>query len=134
MPARGLKAVLMIGSVTLGGCAGASYAVNEYSGITPVSFDAGDDAYRIFDKPSANKLMITPSIGRAMAMGAGSGVTWGAADTSIPKPVYERAALGYLSSTGRQCRIVDGYSVIHPQWEFKYDCGLPVANAMPSRR
>jgi hypothetical protein len=132
----GVRALVTVGALLVGGCAGMSYAVSEYQGISPVPFDvAGDDTYRVFDKPASNKLMITPSIGRAMAMGAGRGITLMAADTSVPKPLYERAALGYLASTGRtNCRIVDGYLVIDPQWEFKYDCSVPpVTEAKPRR-
>jgi len=113
------------GLLLLGGCAGASYAMNEYAGIPVQQFAIdGEDVYRIFDKPAANKLMITPSIAKASAEGFGSGLTFGALDTSTPKPIYEKAALAYLQSTGRDCRILDGYLVLKPQWEFKYDCGV----------
>lgn len=128
--------MVMAGTLALVGCgAGVKYVLDEYTGVTPVQFDvAGDDTYRVFDKPTQNKLMITPSMGRAVAMGAGQGVTFGAADTSVPKPLYERAALGYLESTGRRCKLLDGYNVLHPQWEFKYDCSIPPAPAPVAQR
>ncbi len=49
-------------------------------------------------------------------MGAGfaQGATFGGADAMDmigPKPMFEKAALGYLATTGRTCRIVDGYIV-----------------------
>jgi len=105
--------------------------VHEYSGIEPKSFEfAGEDTYRVFDRPDVNKLMITPSLSKAMGAGALQGLTFGgvdAMDSIGPKPMFERAALAYLASTGRQCRIIDGYLVVRPQWEFKYDCSIALA-------
>lgn len=141
---RGLKkmrvVMLFVAAVTLPGCgAGVQYAIDEYSGISVVEYEVIDeDAYRIFDKPSANKLMITPSLGRAAGAGMLQGLTFGGADamdTLGPKPKFEAAALGYLASTGRKCRILDGYIVARPQWEFKYDCSLPPAQvSAPSQQ
>ncbi len=133
---------VVAGCLALAGCGGMSYAMQEYSGIDPQPFAIdGEDVYRVFDKPSQNKLMITPSVQRAMAAGAAQGFTFGAVDTMDalgPKPVFERAALGYLASTGRQCRIIDGALVVRPQWEFKYDCSVPpmaaTVPAHPPRR
>jgi hypothetical protein len=122
------KALMVAAALMLGGCASASYVMSEYGGIDPVPFDGGTDIYRVFDKPAANKVMITPSIARAMGAGAASGLTFGAvpiSDNVGPKPEYERVAIAYLKSTGRECRILDGYLVITAQWEFKYDCSVP---------
>lgn len=126
-------------ALMLAGCgAGAQYAMSEYSGVEVKSFALeGDDIYRVFDKPASNKLMITPSFGKAMMAGAAQGATFGAVDamdTIGPKPMFERATVEYLKSTGRTCRIVDGYVVIKPQWEFKYDCSLPVAETQPAAK
>lgn len=123
-------------ALALAGCAGVSYVMKEYSGISPKPFEIeGEDIYRVFDRPEANKLMITPSFGKAAGAGALQGLTFGgvdAMDSIGPKPMFEHAALAYLKSTGRQCRVLDGYLVIRPQWEFKYDCSLP-ALAAPKR-
>jgi hypothetical protein len=126
-------------SICVAGCgAGVQYAIDEYSGIKPVEFEVLDeDMYRVFDKPAQNKLMITPSLARAMGAGALQGLTFGGADamdTLGPKPKFEKAATGYLASTGRTCRIVDGYLVVRPQWEFKYDCSLPAALTQSNKR
>lgn len=131
--------VAMAAALMVSACANVSYVLDEYGGIPPVDYVVdGDDNYRVFDKPQANKLMITPSYGRAMAGGFMKGATFGAADTAVPKPLFERAALGFLESTGRKCRILDGYMVLSPQWEFKYDCSIPappvMAAPVPSRQ
>jgi hypothetical protein len=130
------RAIVIACALTVGGCgAGVQYAMNEYSGVGVKSFDVeGEDTYRVFDKPAANRLMITPSLGKAMGAGFAQGATFGgidAMDTIGPKPTFEKAALGYLASTGRSCRIIDGYIVVKPQWEFKYDCALPVVPNQP---
>lgn len=115
--------ILLIGLALAGCSSGAQYAMREYSGVSAVPFTVeDDDVYRVFDKPAESRLMITPSIAKAAAMGAVGGATMGIADVSGIKPTYERAAVAYLASTGRHCRIVDGYLVQRPQWEFKYDC------------
>lgn len=122
-------AAVMACGLMLGGCgAGVQYVVDNYRGVELKTFEVPDeDTYRVFDKPAENRLMITPSLGTAAAYGAVSGATFGAANVDGPKPIFERAALGYLASTGRTCRMLDGYIVARPQWEFKYDCSIPPA-------
>lgn len=120
----------------LGGCGGMSYAMQEYQGVEAQHVAMPDDTYRVFDKPGANKMMVTSSIGGAMAQGAGSGLLLNAIDNTPPKPVFEAAALHYLRSTGRtDCRVVDAYLLVKPQFEVKYDCTPPLnANAVRPRR
>lgn len=118
-------------ALVMAGCGGgAQYAMKEYTGVEVKSFDVPDeDTYRVFDKPAENKLMITPSLSKAMGAGFAQGATFGGADAMDmigPKPMFEKAALGYFASTRRTCRIVDGYIVAKPQWEFKYHCTVPV--------
>jgi len=133
----------LFGSLLLSGCgAGMQYAMDNYSGVKVVDYEVIDeDIYRVFDKPAENRLMITPSVARAAGAGALQGLTFGGADamdTLGPKPKFEKAALAFLASTGRTCRIVDGYLIVKPQWEFKYDCSVlpaaPPASANPSPR
>lgn len=113
-------------ALSLAGCGGVNYAMEHYASVTPVNFETGPgESYRIFDRPADNKLMITPSLASASGAGFVSGLTLGAVDsmdTLGPRPVFERAAVAYLRSTGRDCRIVDGFIVVKPQWEFGYDC------------
>jgi len=105
----------------LTGCAGMDAAM-DYSGTEAIHFDSGDATWRIFDKPTEGKLMITPTMGEAMTEGMLSGLTFGAADTDIPKSTYQSAVVAWLARTGRKCTVTDGYKLIKPQWEFKYAC------------
>jgi hypothetical protein len=106
----------------LTGCAGMSYAMKHYSNTPVEKFSYHGKIYRMFDKPSDTRIMITPSIGDSMGQGAVKGLTLMAADTSIPKPVFQEAVEAYLSQKHGECIIVDGYKVIEPQWEFRYSC------------
>lgn len=114
-----LAAVVLCAALT--GCAGMDAAM-DYSGINPTHFTFQNATWRIFDKPSEGRLMITPTLGRAMGEGFLSGLTFGAADTDIPKSEYQRAVEGWLARTQRRCTVLDGYKLIRPQWEFKYRC------------
>ena len=105
----------------LTGCAGMD-AAEQYSNAPLVYYTNTSDTWRIFDKPTESRLMITPSLGHSAAAGMLSGLTLGAADTDIPKSEYQQAVEGWFASTGRACKVNDGYKLIRPQWEFKYSC------------
>lgn len=119
----------------LGGCAGVSYAIDEYSGVEVKNIQMPDDNYRVFDKPAQNKMMVTPSLAASAGQGFASGLLLNAVDNTPPKPRFDAAALQYLENTGRQgCRIVDSYVVVKPQFEIKYDCTPRVAENTSRQR
>lgn len=112
--------------MTVAGCSPAmQYARSEYQGVDVQEIAVpGDDTYRVFDKPSAGKMMITSSIGFSARQTIAQGTTFGTVGGFNPKPRFEAAAVAWLKGTGREtCRITDGYLLQQPQWEFKYDCG-----------
>jgi hypothetical protein len=123
---------LTLGAVALAllltGCAGAQYAMQNYSGIDPISWASPTTrkSYRIFDKPAEKRLMITLSIGGAAAQGAGSGFTWGLVDTRTPEAVYQDAAIEWLATTGRKCKAEHTSLVLEPQYEVRYVCDEPL--------
>lgn len=117
-----LLSLILLG-FSLAGCAGMSYAMQEYSGVTIEEVVMPDDTYRIFDKPQQGKMMVTSSIGAAAARGFGEGLLLGAVDNTPPKPLFDAAALAYLRKTGRNnCRVVESYLLVKPQFEVKYEC------------
>jgi hypothetical protein len=116
-----ISVIVLIALFTLGGCAGMDAAL-KYTDTKVQTFPNGGDSWRIFDKPAEGRLMITPSIGESMKAGLISGATFGAADTDIPKPVYQRVVEAWFVHTRRRCTMTDGYKLIRPQWEFKYSC------------
>jgi len=130
------KVAALFAALTLSGCgANVSYIMNNYQGIEPVDFTVAEaDTYRIFDKPDQRMMMITSSLSSAMGDGAIRGLTLGAVEATPAKPIFQRATEEYLASTGRSCSIIDGYLLIRPQWEFKYDCSPPSARTAEKTR
>lgn len=109
-------------ALLLAGCAGMEYAMEHYGSVPVKEFTDKADTWRIFDKPKEGRLMITPSVGAAMAGGVETGLTLGMRRGGAKKAAFQKAALAYLKSTDRQCTIQKSYLVVNPQWEFKYSC------------
>lgn len=119
-----MKAVLAVAvALTLGGCGGVNYVVDNYMGVTPIWVGTGDDTYRVYEHPRTNSVMITPSLAVSGGQGFVQGLTLGAVAPRAPKPLFERAVRVYLDGTSRKhCQIGDGYVVLDPQWEFRFSC------------
>lgn len=98
------------------GCTGFEYVTTNYGGISAEQFQFGGSTYRVFDKPSESRLMITPSLGAA----AGAGLTFGAGVT--PQAQLARASSAYLKSSGRACQVTEFYAIIETQYEAFYEC------------
>ena len=105
----------------LAACSGMD-AANEYSGISPVDFAWDGNDWRIFDKSSEGRLMITPSVGNAIGTGIIQGLTLGTADRDIPKSRYQKVIMAWWVQNNRTCKVTDGYKLISVQWEFTYTC------------
>ncbi|MCB1397519.1 MAG: hypothetical protein H6898_16800 [Rhodobacter sp.] len=111
-------------AVLAAGCSGMSYARETYDGVPVVQFQHGEGRWRIFDKPSDNRLMITPSLGRVAASGAVSGLTLGlAGGPTGPMAGYQAAAQAYLDGREGGCTVVEGHRILTSQYEFTYTCG-----------
>lgn len=126
--------VALSAMVLVSGCAGVGYILENYTGVEVVQVAMPDDTYRVFDKPSEGKMMVTSSIGAAAGQGIGKGLTLTILDTTPPKPRFQAAAEKFLVDSGRTCVITDGYILITPQFEFKYTCPPPsTAMSKPKR-
>ena len=116
----------------LAGCAGLSYVVEHYSGISPEPVTMPDDTYRVYDKPAENRMMVTSSIGSSAAQGVGRGLALGLADTTPPGPRFEAAANQYLAEKGRsECKATSVVLLITPQFEVKYQCAAAIQPKTP---
>lgn len=113
------------------GCAGVTYAIDNYSGVKVISYTspAQSTSYRIFDKPGENRLMITSSLANAMGQGALKGLTL--MNTTPPEILFEQAAIEFLASTGRTCIAKRTFLVVDPQFEVQYECVPALAEAPP---
>lgn len=133
---RGVGIALAV-ALALGGCVSGpaiDYIKAEYTGVAVQLHTTPDDEYRIFDKPEANKLMITPSLAKASGIGVVQGATYGAVNQSHFTKPWADAAASYLTSTGRTCRIVSTELLMNPQYEVKYDCSAPAKPAPRAKR
>lgn len=121
--ARTIRICASAGLLMLAGCAGMQHAMDHYGGITPVDVVMADDTYRVFDKPSDTRIMVTSSLSSAAAQGAAKGLALGLAETTPPMARFRAAAEQHLRTMGRgQCRITSGVLLVQPQYEFRYRC------------
>lgn len=119
---RLVLAVVALAPALLGGCAGIS-AAREFRDVEPIHFASGDSTWRVFDKPAENRLMITPTLGRSISIGANNGASnLGLSERDAAKAEFQAAAADWLAKSGRQCQILSGEDILDPQWEFKYRC------------
>lgn len=106
------------------GCSGINYVVENYSGVDVEHFEANGQTWRIFDKPAEGRLMITPSLGKAAAVGAAQGATFGLSRGGAnPVQNFEAAANLFIKSRDKTCQVTSGSLVVNPQYEFFYACG-----------
>ncbi len=117
-----MRAILLLAALTLGGCANLDYAADNYGNTPLTELDHDGHPYRVFDKPSQNRLMITSSIGSAIGGGLIRGATFGLFSNHPSEPVMQAAAAEYLKSTNRACTLQTGQLIAQPQWEFRYSC------------
>lgn len=120
---RACKAAIGIVLVACASCTEINYAGTHYSDISPVKFQYAGKTWRVFDKPSEGRLMITPSLGDAAAAGAIEGLTFGlSGNASGPEGAFHSASAAFLEQRSGSCRITNGALIIDPQWEFFYSC------------
>lgn len=122
-----MRLIALAISLALTGCASFSYIAESYGNISLVEVTTRYDTFRVFDKPAEGKLMITSSLSSAMASGFAGGLLLNPTATQTPKPIFQEGAEQFLAQSGRSCRIIDGYLLVNPQWEFRYECdGAPL--------
>jgi hypothetical protein len=105
-------------------CSAPQHISDEYRDTPRTRFAFDNNAYRIFDKPSAGKLVITPSVANAMSDSVIRNVTFGAYGNAAPQSSIEAAVTAYLASNGRRCATDSATLVRKPQWEFAYTCEI----------
>jgi hypothetical protein len=125
------RLAVLAGALALAGCktegdpsgeAISNFLVGEYANIEVVEFQLGGQIYRVFDKPSANKMIVTKTMGWILVNGSG----W------TPKEPFQAAALQHLANTGRtSCRLTETSVIMGPKHEIKYDCTPTAAAKRP---
>jgi len=119
-----LTAATLAATVLLTSCATTESTSRMLSYKFPVHHvKMADDTYRVYDHKTDNTLMVAPSLGTTMAIGAAQGATLGLADTMTPEKRLEAAAQQHLENTGRAgCKIKNGYLLHKPLYEFVFEC------------
>jgi hypothetical protein len=120
------RATILLAALALQACAYPHYVNDEYRYIPLTNFSHESQSYRIFDKPSAGKLVITPSLAMAVSDNVIRNVTFGKYHNTTPRETIEAAVAAYLASGGRNCTVTDAALVYDPQWEFTYTCETKV--------
>jgi len=127
------KIVCIAALLTLTSCAGAKYAMDNYSGVEMVGWTSPTTktSFLVYDKPAENRMMISLGVGESAMQGLGKGLTLGAADTRTPEGAFQAAALEWLALQGRTCTATKAFVIIEPQYEVQYTCQV-VATPAPS--
>jgi cell division septation protein DedD len=118
------RPLLLIVALTLAACSAPQHIGDEYRNVPRTTFAFEGNTYRIFDKPSASKLVVTPSVANAMSDQLIRKMTFGAYGNAAPKASMESAVAAYLTSNGRKCTTDSATLVRKPQWEFAYSCEI----------
>ncbi|NOT40574.1 MAG: hypothetical protein HOP13_08785 [Alphaproteobacteria bacterium] len=118
-PILGTASLLMLTA-----CSAPQHIGDDYRDTPRTNFAFESNAYRIFDKPNAGKLVITPSVANAMSDSLIRNVTFGAYGNAAPQSSIEAAVAAYLASNGRECTTGSATLVRKPQWEVAYTCEI----------
>jgi len=121
-----MRYIAMLGILVLAGCAarpGAYGDIFSYDITSLTHVTMPDDTYRLYEHPNRDRIMTTPSLGSSFGQGAVRGATFGLANADTPEQRHEAAVRKHLDDTGRaHCKIVSGYLLVNPQYEFRLDC------------
>ena len=95
-----------------------------FSDVVRSDFDYQGEEYRMFDRKDLNMLMITPSIGTAIANGAVRGATMYSVNIDNDEQRFHTVADKYFvkDRPSEVCTVNTGKLLVTPQWEFVYLC------------
>jgi len=135
-PFRTLPAMSRVGAMLAAVAAGACATENNfnavYSVVPPYRLVSGEVTYRIYDRPDLQRIAISPDREVAASAHLIDHLPFNLADfegSRSPGSHYFYPLQEYFARTGRTCRLVNGYALITPQWEFAYECRPPSASA-----
>lgn len=100
-------------TIALGACAGAGTAISRYGSVQPMAFAHDGATYRVYDKPSEGRMMITPSLADSRDWNKRS---------SMFGPELEFADAAQAFVQGRGCHVTNAQELIEPQFEVTYSC------------
>ena len=116
--------LLAVAAVALQACTYPQYVSDEYRYVPLTTFAHDNRSYRIFDKPSAGKLVITSSLTMAVSDTVIRNVTFDEYNNATAREKLDAAVAAYLASQGRKCEITNASQIYDPQWGFTYSCEI----------
>lgn len=109
--------IVVAAALALTGCQGMGYAIQHYGNTPRLNWtDASGKSFGIYDKPDENRMMVTASMAKSIAIGA---TYFLASDGGF---VYKAAAEEYLLEQGRDCLATSTTLIVEPQYEVAYTC------------
>lgn len=115
---------MVVLAATLAGCTstGGMGRMNSYK--FPVhKVEVDGEAYRVYDHKTDSSLMVSPGLGKIVAVGATQGATLGMVNTMTPEQKLQAAAQKHLNDSGRSsCKITRGGLLQQPMYEFWFEC------------
>jgi hypothetical protein len=123
-----LAAIAALCAHGLGGCA--SHISAAYAIVPPQIVSTPYGTFEVVDRPDVSRLVITPLDGdyaiplRALHYGLDffSIDLSGYRDAASPGSAYIEPLTRYFTQTGRTCQLIRGMPLVHPRWEFVYNC------------
>lgn len=109
---------LVLAAAAISGCSpSVGYVMDNYNHVPVVDYEHTTGlAYRVFDRPSDEKMMITGSFKAAFGQSLAGG------NTKEPAENYTAAAIGWLAKQGRNCKATSTKLLLEPQYEVTYSC------------
>jgi hypothetical protein len=119
------RAGALLAALAAGACATENHFNSVYAVVPPYRLVAGEETYRIYDRPDLQRLVISPDLEAAAMAHVVDHLPFNLANFSgsrSPGSAYFYPLQQYFVRTGRRCELINGYVLMTPQWEFAYQC------------
>ena len=115
-------------ALLVGACSAASYLSSTYGGVAPQIITTGcRDAYEVYDKQDARRLLVVSHIFREHSDCGGPGRPVLTGD-GARRARFSEAAEHYLAELRRaDCRVLETNAISTLHYEFVYACSTPAA-------
>jgi len=117
------NALAIISSIALTACSQSMGAQMEYTNKVH-HVQMADDTYRVYDHPSGDRVMVSPSMGKIAGAATTASWTLGTVNTLSPTEARIAAAQQHMNQTGRShCKPISSNELMKPNVQVIFDCG-----------
>lgn len=118
-----IRAIALFFTLAVAGCSQLSYLGENYGQVKSERFGYSGKTWLIYDRPTDDRLMISPNFGDELASSVIEGLTLGlSGKVNGPEGAYHAAAAAYLRSKESPCQVTNGAHIFENSWEFFYTC------------